>query len=137
VIVTDRSDERLERIEERFGKLMKERGMELVKLNPSRGDDPEAYGPFDDIICLVPVPAIISGSIPMLAQDGVYNIFAGVARGVTSEFELGALLAKNGRLVGTSGSTIDDLKTTLSLVESDTVSFPVRRLFSRRSLICR
>src|SRR5208283_1810312 len=96
IVVSDVSDERLERIDERFGKVMAERGIALIKLNPERGEDPAAHGPFDDIVCMVPAPALITGSMPLLAENGVYNIFAGVARGVAAAIEIGAVLAKNG-----------------------------------------
>ena len=39
-----------------------------------------------------------------------------------AELDLGTILAKNQRLVGTSGSSIADLRHTLALVESDTLS---------------
>ena len=122
IVVSDRHDDRLERIRERFGALMRGRGIELVLLNAGKGDDPAAYGPFDDILSMVPSAELIAHSIPHLAENGVYNIFAGVAKGVTAELDLGTILAKNQRLVGTSGSSIADLRHTLGLVESGGLS---------------
>jgi threonine dehydrogenase-like Zn-dependent dehydrogenase len=122
IVVTDRHDDRLERIQARFGSLMAQRGIELVLLNVKTGGDPAAYGPFDDILSMVPSAELIVESIPHLAENGVYNIFAGVAKGVTAELDLGTILAKNQRLIGTSGSSIADLRHTLELVESDRLS---------------
>ena len=122
VVVSDRHDDRLARIRERFGALMRERGIELVLLNAGTGGDPTAYGPFDDILSMVPSAALVAQSIPHLAENGVYNIFAGVAKGVTADLDLGTILAKNQRLIGTSGSSIADLRHTLKLVESDDLS---------------
>jgi len=122
VVVSDRHDDRLERIRERFGGLMQERGIELVLLNARAGGDPAAYGPFDDILSMVPSADLVAQSIPHLAENGVYNIFAGVAKGVTADLDLGTILAKNQRLIGTSGSSIADLRHTLGLVESGDLS---------------
>ena len=122
VVVSDRHDDRLARIRERFGGLMQERGIELVLLNAGEGGDPTAYGPFDDILSMVPSAELVAESIPHLAENGVYNIFAGVAKGVTADLDLGTILAKNQRLIGTSGSSIADLRHTLKLVESDDLS---------------
>ncbi len=122
VVVSDRHDDRLERIQARFGDLMQGRGIELVLLNAGTGGDPTAYGPFDDILSMVPSAELVAQSIPHLAESGVYNIFAGVAKGVTAELDLGTILAKNQRLIGTSGSSIADLRHTLALVEADSLS---------------
>ena len=122
VVVSDRHTDRLARIRERFGGLMRERGIELVLLNAEEGGDPTAYGPFDDILSMVPSAELVAESIPHLAENGVYNIFAGVAKGITADLDLGTILAKNQRLIGTSGSSIADLRHTLKLVESGDLS---------------
>ena len=122
IVVTDMSDERLERIRARFGKLMDGRGIELILVNPEAGGDPAAHAPYDDIVNMVPSPGLIASTVPHLAENGVYNIFAGVAKGVTADLDLGTILAKNQRLVGTSGSSIADLRHTLELVETDALS---------------
>ncbi|MDR3709077.1 MAG: zinc-binding dehydrogenase [Capsulimonadaceae bacterium] len=128
IVVTDVSDERLARIHERFGAKAAERGIEIVALNPnSIGDAAYAaeltkLGPFDDIVCLVPAPALVAQSAPYLGVKGVYNIFAGVAKGVSAKLDLGAVLTKSQRFVGTSGSSIKDLQHTLDLVQEDKLS---------------
>jgi len=122
IVVTDRHDDRLDRVRAHFGKLMEKRGIELILINEGTGGDPEAYGPYDDIVNMVPNPSLIASTLPYLAENGVYNIFAGVAKGMTVELDLGTILAKNQRLVGTSGSSIADLRHTLELVEGDSLS---------------
>jgi len=128
IVVTDVSDDRLARIHERFGGKAAERGIEIVSLNPdSLGVEGYAAalkenGPFEDIVCLVPAPALIVQTAPYLAESGVYNVFAGVGKGVTAELDLGTILTRNQRYVGTSGSSIADLKHTLELVEEDKLS---------------
>ena len=122
IVVTDMSDDRLHRLQERFGKLAGEKGIEIVLVNPQKGEDAAAHGPFDDIVSMVPSAPVISDTAPHLAEGGVYNIFAGLGKGTMAELDLGTILAKNQRLVGTSGSSIADLRHTLELVESDTLS---------------
>ena len=122
IVVSDRHDDRLARVQSRFGARMRERGIDLVTLNVKTGGGPAAYGPFDDIVSMVPSASLVAESLPHLAENGVYNIFAGVAKGVTADLDLGTILAKNQRLIGTSGSSIADLRQTLELVESGTLS---------------
>jgi hypothetical protein len=128
IVVSDVSDERLSRITDRFGAQAGARGVDIVLVNPQALGE-EGYqarlreiGPFDDIVCMVPVAKVVAETASHLAQDGVYNIFAGVAKGVTAEIDLAGVLSKNGRFVGTSGSSIADLQHTLDLVESDKLS---------------
>lgn len=122
IVVTDMSDDRLERLRTRFGKMLAERNIELILVNPNAGGDPAQHGPYDDIVSMVPVASVISDSMPLLAENGVYNIFAGLAKGTMADLELGTILSKNQRIVGTSGSSIADLRHTLELVESDALS---------------
>jgi hypothetical protein len=122
IVVSDVSDDRLSRIRTRFGKLMDERGIELIEVNPQTGGDAARFGPFDDIVSMVPVTGVISSTMPALAENGVYNIFAGLAKGSMADLDLGTILAKNQRIIGTSGSSIADLKHTLDLVEADLLS---------------
>ncbi len=128
IVVSDVSDERLARITDRFGEQAKARGVNIVLVNPQALGD-EGYkaklneiGPFDDIVCMVPVASVVAETAPYLAEDGIYNIFAGVAKGVTADLDLATILRKRQRFVGTSGSSIADLQHTLDLVESDKLS---------------
>jgi L-sorbose 1-phosphate reductase len=122
IVVTDTNDERLTRIRERFDKVLKTREIELILVNPASGGNVSMYGPFDDIVSMVPSAALVVESIPHLAQDGVYNIFAGVAKGTIAKLDLATILSHNQRLIGTSGSSIDDLRHTLHLVETGALS---------------
>ena len=122
IVVTDMSDDRLARIRERFGKLMEQRGIALFLVNPQKGEGAAAHGPFDDIVSMVPSAPVIAETAPHLAENGVYNIFAGLGKGTMADLDLGTILTKHQRLVGTSGSSIADLRHTLELVETDALS---------------
>jgi len=129
VVCTDIDSERLSRIPIRFGETAKKRGCKLVLLNPKElGDQFEvelskiAPEGFDDVVCLVPVPAIISQCSRFVGKRGVYNIFAGVGRGTMAEMDVDKVIKNNARYFGSSGSFIDDLKMTLSLAERGELS---------------
>ncbi|MHB8997644.1 MAG: alcohol dehydrogenase catalytic domain-containing protein [Armatimonadota bacterium] len=129
IVCTDIDTERLSRIPIRFGEAAEKRGAKLVLLNPKElGDQFEvelakyAPGGYDDVVCLVPVPPIISQCSRFVGKNGVFNIFAGVGRGTMSNMDLDLVIKNNARFFGSSGSSIDDLKMTLSLAERGELS---------------
>jgi threonine dehydrogenase-like Zn-dependent dehydrogenase len=77
---------------------------------------------FDDIIMLAPIPAVISGAAPLLAEHGVMNVFAGVGRGTTAEIDLNDMAGRSTRVIGHSASVIEDMLTMLHKVESGELS---------------
>jgi threonine dehydrogenase-like Zn-dependent dehydrogenase len=129
IVCTDVSDVRLNDLRESFESDAKKNLISLVCLNPTRKEEYEATmagfkscGGFDDIIMLVPVPAIISDSANYLANEGVMNIFAGVNRGTMAELDLNDMLNKHVRVIGHSASTIDDMKLMLHDTETGVLS---------------
>jgi L-sorbose 1-phosphate reductase len=85
IVCSDASDARLQDLDATFGEEAKAKGIDWICVNPI---NKEAYEQamrqfeetgFDDIIILVPIPAVITDSAQWLAQDGVMNVFAGVA----------------------------------------------------------
>jgi threonine dehydrogenase-like Zn-dependent dehydrogenase len=120
---TDRDPDRLEAMRRRFARLADEKNVELVLFNPEDADAPDlatlAPDGFDDIVVMVPAAALIEQTMPHLASDGVLNIFAGVARGTMAALDVSDIARKNIRVVGTSGSTIEDLAVTRDAMESD------------------
>ena len=120
IVVSDLNPERLERLRIRFAEIAADRAIEFVVLG--EGDNPGEHGPFDDIVSLVPSAELVAQTIPHLAENGVYNIFAGINKGVTAELDLGTIIRRRQRLIGTTGSTIEDMRKTLSLVESGKLS---------------
>jgi len=114
---------------ERFGAAAAKRGCKLVTLNPKTlGEGFEkkltALAPegFDDVMCLVPVPAIIGQCSRFLGKRGVLNIFAGVPIGTMADLDLNAVIEKGARYFGSSGSDIADLKKTLTMAEQGELS---------------
>jgi NAD(P)-dependent dehydrogenase (short-subunit alcohol dehydrogenase family) len=126
VVATDIDDERLATLPQRFGALAESNDRKLytvnpIKLDPDAVDEQmESYAPdgFDDVVVLVPVPQVIAENAQFLSESGMYNIFAGVARGTMATIDVSDVALKGVRYTGTSGSAIEDLQTTISMTEA-------------------
>ena len=69
---------------------------------------------FDNVVMLVSVPAVIADSAGYLAEDGLMNVFAGVARGTMVSMDYNHFISRNNRVIGHSASAMADMQTTLS-----------------------
>lgn len=126
IIATDVDAVRLQSVADRFGSMASERGIELVTLNPREMSE-EAYNAelqrlsdgrgYDDIISMVPVAALIEHAADYLADGGWFNIFAGVARGTMAQLDANLIIQKRCRILGSSGSSLSDMRETLARVE--------------------
>ena len=130
IVASDIDAERLATVPQRFGATAKQKGKELICLNPKEMGD-EAFDArlreiapegFDDVVVLVPAPFLITQGAEYLGENAWLNIFAGVARGTMADLDLSDVALKNVRYTGTSGSSIDDLRKTLSMSESGELS---------------
>lgn len=131
IVATDVDAVRLQSVADRFGGIAKERGIELITLNPKElGNDTfnaelkrlsEGRG-FDDVVSMVPVAALIEHASDYLAKDGWFNVFAGVARGTMATIDVNPVIGKGVRYIGSSGSSLSDMRETLARVESDELS---------------
>lgn len=124
VLVTDLDPVRIRKMMELLGPMAAKRGIEFKSLNPKEFpseaafmDAVRAFAPqgFDDIVMLVPVPAIIVGAAPLLATDGLMNIFAGIPAGKEALLDPAAIAARGARYIGSSGSRTAHLRHTLQL----------------------
>jgi threonine dehydrogenase-like Zn-dependent dehydrogenase len=73
---------------------------------------------FDYTALMAPVPALVAASVPNAAERGLINIFAGIPATVTGKIDLDAYIEKQLYFIGTSGSTLDDMKRMLEKTES-------------------
>ncbi len=128
IVCADVSDERLADLQASFGEEAQQKGIEWICVNPTQKD---AYTQemsrfkeegFDDIVVLAPIPDVISDSAKWLAEAGMMNIFAGVARGTTAEIDLNDAIFRGTRVIGHSASSIEDMITMLNEVESGNLS---------------
>lgn len=131
LVATDVDVVRLQSVKDRFGKTAEERGITLVTLNPKELGD-EAFNAelkrlsegtgFTDILSMVPVAALIEHAADYLADGAWFNIFAGVARGTMANLDVNAIVQRRVRYLGSSGSSLSDMRETLARVESDELS---------------
>ncbi len=126
IVVSDLDDDRLELVRERLEPVAQARGRRMILLNPKalgqeafearlREIAPEG---FDDIHVLVPVPALIASAVPFAGKNGLVEIFAGIPRGSVAATDLSPVALHGVRFQGTSGSAIEDLRTTLHMTEA-------------------
>lgn len=130
ILVTDVDNARMDHLKASVVDTAREKGIEMVFLNPVEAGD-EALRQaiadltggkgFDDIVVLVPVPALIESSVEHLAPGGLMNIFAGVPRGTIATLDLSATYLKGNRFVGSSGSRPSDMVDTLAMTEAGEV----------------
>src|SRR5262249_10200708 len=131
IVATDIDAERLQSVADRFGKDAAARGVDLIPINPNeigqtafsaelkRLTDDRG---FDDVVSLVPVAALIEHAADYLADGGWFNIFAGVARGTMANLDVNAIVQRGVRYIGSSGSSIADMRQTLEKVETHELS---------------
>lgn len=125
VVATDIDDDRLMAMAERFAGLAERNGRTLEIINPlnfegeALADEMAQFAPegFDDVVVLVPVPPVIAGNAQWLGRRGMYNIFAGVARGTMVTMDVSDVALRGVRYTGTSGSAIEDLESTIGMAE--------------------
>ena len=128
IVCSDVSTLRLDDLEQTFGDEARAKGITWVCVNPMEKEaydktmQPYLADGFDDIVMLAPIPAVIAGSAPMLADGGVMNVFAGVARGTTAEIDLNDMATRGTHIIGHSASVIEDMLTMLNQVESGKLS---------------
>jgi threonine dehydrogenase-like Zn-dependent dehydrogenase len=123
VLATDVDDSRLAFVKERYTGLAEESDKRLILFNAeeltpqllwsiSNGEG------FSDILIMAPVAQLAEEAWKYLATDGLLNFFAGVARGTKAKLRFGAFSGKGCRLVGSSGSALDDMRFTLAEAEA-------------------
>jgi len=127
VVVTDMDDNRLEKLKLHLKGKADDKGIEFITLNPKNFENENDFnaklyelseGGFEDIIMLVPVPAVLAGAAKMLGEDGLMNIFAGIPAGKSAIVNMGKIVSQGQRFIGSSGSSMDDIRHTLELTES-------------------
>ncbi len=122
LVCTDRQAGRIAALVERFGAMAEERDVELLTFNIRTDGMPDlhALAPhgFDDIVVMVPSIEAIEEAFPYLGEGGVMNVFAGVARGTTANLDMSLVATRNVRIVGTSGSSIEDMRRVRDAMEA-------------------
>ncbi len=131
VLASDIDTPRLDDLKRSFGAQARLHGLELVTLN-TKDMSPAALEEtlrrihggrgFDDIVAMVPLPALIEGAMPHLAPDGMLVLFAGIARGTYASLDLSGIYLGQVQLTGTTGSNIQDQLNVLHKTETGELS---------------
>lgn len=128
MVCTDISDMRLSELCDSFADRARANGINFICYNPTNEADQETkeaafdHAGFDDIVMLVPVPAVIAEAARHLAQDGVINVFAGVARGTMVALDMSGTYLKNTRVIGHSASKMSDFELVLEKTNTGELS---------------
>ncbi|MHB9133185.1 MAG: alcohol dehydrogenase catalytic domain-containing protein [Armatimonadota bacterium] len=127
IVATDIDETRLQELRDRFIPAAEAHGRTLIVLNPKDFTAEEfdrkicelsSGCGFDDVVALVPVPALVEQAANHCAYGGLLNIFAGLARGTQCNMKLDDIYLRNIRWIGSSGSKITDMQHTLHLAET-------------------
>lgn len=131
IVATNLRSPRIVDVKRKFNKAAQQRGIELVCLTQEKigkeayydrlWEESEGRG-FDDIVVLAPSAEAIERAAKYLAPEGVMNIFAGLPRGTKVAVDLSAIRSRGIRFIGSSGSTIEDLRRMLNHTESGVIS---------------
>ncbi|HEX5397441.1 MAG TPA: alcohol dehydrogenase catalytic domain-containing protein [Verrucomicrobiae bacterium] len=113
IFAGDLSDERLAALRKLAKPLAQKNQITLQTYNPSKDKLSEQ---FNYIVLMAPVPALVAQAVKDAAPRAVINIFAGIPADKTGEIDLDAYIEKQCYFVGTSGSTLDDMKAVLKKV---------------------
>ncbi len=114
VYAGDLDDNRLETLSQIARPMAEKNGVEYKTYNPTKGEVTEK---FDYAALMAPVSALVAQAIKDAADRGLINIFAGIPATVIGEIDLDMYIEKGLYFIGTSGSTLDDMKLMLGKAE--------------------
>ncbi|MDR0362583.1 MAG: alcohol dehydrogenase catalytic domain-containing protein [Planctomycetota bacterium] len=122
---TDLSQERLDYMVNRLKHLADKKGVGFMAVNVGGMTDLEVRlnqftggNGFDDVYVHAPVAALAEQASGFLADQSVFNIFAGVGIGTKAMISPDIFCKQHARLIGSSGSSMDDIINTLKKMES-------------------
>jgi len=116
VFAGDLDDNRLATLTKIARPLAEQNGVDYQAYNAKQGPGGE---PFDYVVLMAPIPALVAKAVQEAAPRGIINIFAGIPATVSGEIDLDTYIEKRLFFIGTSGSTLDDMKRILGNVESN------------------
>jgi len=116
VYAGDVDDNRLAALNQVAGPLATKNGVEYKPYNAANEQMEENYS---YTVLMAPVPELVAAAVNCAASRGIVNIFAGIPATVSGKIDLDAYVEKRLYFIGTSGSTLDDMKRMLEKVESD------------------
>jgi threonine dehydrogenase-like Zn-dependent dehydrogenase len=131
LVVTDISDDRLDRAEALLGvEEAAKNGIEIKYVNTAKIDDPVAElrsytdgKGYDDVLVFAPVKPVVEQADAILGYDGCLNFFAGPSDpNFKAEFNFYNAHYQFTHIVGTSGGNTDDMIESLDLMSKDLIN---------------
>jgi len=110
IYASDLSEERLQLLNQVAGRLAAEKGIGFTAYNPSLT---QVHTKFNYIVLMVPVPSLAAEAVNSADDGAIINVFAGIPADKTAAVDLDAYIRKRCYFVGTSGSTLQDMKVVL------------------------
>jgi D-arabinose 1-dehydrogenase-like Zn-dependent alcohol dehydrogenase len=118
VFAGDLNNDRLTSLQRLAEPLARKNKLTLRPYNPSKD---KLSDKFNYIVLMAPVPALVAQAVKDAAPRAIINIFAGIPANVTGEIDLDAYIEKQCYFIGTSGSTLSDMKAVLAKVKARTL----------------
>jgi len=115
VLGGDLDDRRLEELERIARGPAQKNQVPYRSYNPSQ-EQPEEKGTY--IVIMVPAPKLVAAAVQHGAAGAIINIFAGIPATVEGRVDLQSYIEKGMYFIGTSGSSLADMKTMLAKVQS-------------------
>ncbi|MBN1972214.1 MAG: alcohol dehydrogenase catalytic domain-containing protein [Sedimentisphaerales bacterium] len=115
VYAGDIDDARLARLTKIAHPLAKKNNIEYMSYNSKKEKINKS---FDYTILMIPAAEFAAESIKTSADKGIINIFAGIPANVSADIDLNSYIKKQLYFIGTSGSTIEDMRAVLKKVEA-------------------
>jgi threonine dehydrogenase-like Zn-dependent dehydrogenase len=113
VFAGDLNDERLASLRKLAEPLAQKNRVTMRTYNPAKDKHTEKS---NYIVLMTPVPALVAQAVKDAAPRAIINIFAGIPADKTGEIDLDAYIEKQCYFMGTSGSTLEDMKAVLKKV---------------------
>ncbi|HZF01599.1 MAG TPA: alcohol dehydrogenase catalytic domain-containing protein [Methylomirabilota bacterium] len=109
------ADERLAALKKLAEPLAQKNKLTFKVYNPAENNPPAK---FDYIVIMAPVPELVTQAVHDAAPRAIINIFAGIPADKSADIDLDTYIEKQCYFIGTSGSTLDDMKAVLKKVAS-------------------
>jgi threonine dehydrogenase-like Zn-dependent dehydrogenase len=131
LVVTDISDERLNRAESLLGaQEAAKNNIEIKYINTAKVEDPVAFlrsmtgdKGYDDVLVFAPVKPVVEQADAILGYDGCLNFFAGPSDpNFKAEFNFYNAHYQFTHIVGTSGGNTDDMVESLDMMSKDLIN---------------
>ncbi len=115
IFASDSDEHRLAMLARVAEPLAKENGVAYSQYNPAKDTIPE---PFDYVVIVASVPELVAASVRTAAKGAIINVFAGISSTTATKVDLDSYIEKQLYFIGTSGSTLEDMKSMLAQIES-------------------